>query len=88
MRNAIYTFGKKYTRGGAVFPGNFVPVLMIEGRSPGAHLKHANFEQIRQEAVNAGFITNEEVDQVLTLLDDPDFAISSHILFTAWGRRP
>jgi hypothetical protein len=38
--------------------------------------------------VNAGFITHEEVDQVLILLDDPDFAISSHILFTAWGRRP
>jgi hypothetical protein len=56
--------------------------------SPGARLKQANFEQIRQEAVNAGFITNEEVDQVLILLDDPDFAISSHMMFTSWGRRP
>jgi ubiquinone/menaquinone biosynthesis C-methylase UbiE len=63
-------------------------VVVCEGRSPGARLKQANFEQIRQEAVNAGFITNEEVDQVLTLLDDPDFAISSHMMFTAWGRRP
>jgi ubiquinone/menaquinone biosynthesis C-methylase UbiE len=59
-----------------------------EGKSPGISVMRANFEQIRQEAVNAGFITNEEVDQVLTLLDDPDFAVSSYIMFTAWGRRP
>ena len=26
--------------------------------------------------------------QALTLLDDPDFAISQHPMFTAWGRRP
>jgi ubiquinone/menaquinone biosynthesis C-methylase UbiE len=63
-------------------------VVVCEGRSPGARLKQANFEQIREEAVNAGFITNEEVEQVLILLDDPDFAISSHMMFTAWGRRP
>jgi hypothetical protein len=63
-------------------------VVVLEGGSPGARLKQANFEQIRQEAINAGFITDEEVDQVLILLDDPDFAISSHLMFTAWGRRP
>jgi hypothetical protein len=33
MRNAIYTFGKEYTGWGAVFPGNFVPVLTFEGKS-------------------------------------------------------
>jgi hypothetical protein len=59
-----------------------------EGGSPGARLFGTNFEQIRQEAVNAGFITNEEIDQVLMLLDDPDFAISAPVMFTAWGRRP
>jgi ubiquinone/menaquinone biosynthesis C-methylase UbiE len=63
-------------------------VVVWEGRSPGASLMRANFEQVREEAVNAGFITNEEVAQVLTLLDDPDFAISAHMMFTAWGRRP
>jgi len=47
----------------------------------------ANFEQIREEAVNARFITNEEIAQVLTLLDDPDFAISAPVMFTAWGHR-
>ncbi len=63
-------------------------VAVREGRSPGALLARANFEQIREEAVNAGLITNEEVAQMLTLLDDPDFTFGAHILFTAWGRRP
>jgi 2-polyprenyl-3-methyl-5-hydroxy-6-metoxy-1,4-benzoquinol methylase len=59
-----------------------------EGRTPGARLSEANFEQIREEAVRAGFVTNEEIDQALALLNDPEFAISGHIMFTAWGRRP
>ena len=33
-------------------------VVVWEGSSPGARLDGANFEQIREEAVNAGFITN------------------------------
>ena len=59
-----------------------------EGRSPGARMARANFEQIRQEATVAGLITDEEVAQMFTLLEDPDFAYGSHIMFTAWGRRP
>ncbi len=34
----------------------------LEGGSPGARLKQANFEQIREEAVNAGFVTNQEIE--------------------------
>src|SRR5712692_288649 len=61
--------------------------VVWEGRSPGTHLMCANFEQIREEAVNAGLIANEEVAQMLTPLDDPDFAINAPMMFTAWGRR-
>ena len=39
IRNEGYKFGKKYTRWGAVFPGNFVPVLKIEGKLPVAEGK-------------------------------------------------
>jgi hypothetical protein len=63
-------------------------LALREGRSPGAHLMRANFEQIREEAISAGFFTNEELAQILTLLDDPDFAVSAPPMFTAWGRRP
>ncbi len=37
-------------------------VIVCEGGSPGARLKQANFEQIREEAVNAGFVTNQEIE--------------------------
>jgi SAM-dependent methyltransferase len=63
-------------------------VAVWQGQSEGARLVGANFEQIREEATGAGFITHEEIAQVLTLLDDPDFAISAPMMFTAWGRRP
>ena len=59
-----------------------------EGRTPGARLFEANFEQIRQEAISAGLVTNEEIGQALALLDDPNFAISAPVMFTAWGRKP
>lgn len=63
-------------------------VAVCEGRSPGSDLMRANYEQMREEAISAGLITSEEVDRVLTLLDAPDFAFSSRIMFTAWGCRP
>ncbi len=59
-----------------------------DGGSLGARLNTANFQQIREEVAGAGLITHEEIAHVLTLLDDPDFAISAPVMFTAWGRRP
>jgi hypothetical protein len=63
-------------------------VAVREGSSPGARLFGTALEQIREEAVGAGLITNEEIDRMLILLDDPGFAFGAPILFTAWGRRP
>lgn len=57
------------------------------GNSPGSRLDRANFEQIRTEAVNAHLTTEQEVDAVLTLLEDPNFVFSSPLMVTAWGRR-
>ncbi|MFN8517645.1 MAG: methyltransferase domain-containing protein [Chloroflexia bacterium] len=57
------------------------------GGSAGARLFAANFGQIREEAVAAGLIDAAELDRMLALLDDPDFAISTPVMFTAWGRR-
>lgn len=58
------------------------------GGSAGARLFQANFAQIRDAALAAGLITSAELDRMLALLDDPDFAISTPVLCTAWGRRP
>ena len=63
-------------------------MFVWKGRSACASMMRANFEQVREKATGARFITNEEVDQVFSLLDDPDFAISQHLMFTSWGRRP
>ena len=57
------------------------------GGSSGARLMAANYQQIRSEAVAAGFVTDDEVSRVLTLLADPTFAFQSTTMFSAWGRR-
>ncbi len=90
-RGVDFTWGRSLYRRlraqGLVDVGMEGHLAVWEGESLGARLNAANFEQIREEAVKAGFITNEEVAQTLALLDDPDFAISAPVLFTAWGRR-
>lgn len=63
-------------------------MAVCEGGSPGTRLMRANCEQVREEAVSAGLVADEEVEQMLALLDDPNFAISGLVMFTAWGCRP
>lgn len=57
------------------------------GGSAGARLFQANFAQIRSTAIDGGLITAVELDRMVALLDDPDFAISTPVMCTAWGRR-
>lgn len=91
-RGADLTWGRKLYRAlrahGLINMGMEGYVAIGDGRSPLASLFQANCEQVREEAVKAGLITNEEVDQVITSLNDPNFTISSLIMFTAWGQRP
>jgi hypothetical protein len=58
------------------------------GGSQRAGLDRANFEQVRAEAVERGLLTPQEIDEVLGLLEDPTFAFTSPVMFSAWGRRP
>lgn len=58
------------------------------GGSVGSRLDRANFEQIRVEAVAQGLISEQEVEAVLALLQDPTFAASTPIMMSAWGRKP
>jgi ubiquinone/menaquinone biosynthesis C-methylase UbiE len=58
------------------------------GGTAGARLMQANFGQVRAEAVERGLITEHEIEQALALLDDPIFAVSSPVMFSAWGRHP
>ncbi len=63
-------------------------VAVREGGSPGAALLAANFAQVRNQAVAKGHVTDAEVNAVLAHLNEPDFALFSPVMFTAWGRRP
>lgn len=63
-------------------------VAVRAGGSPGAALLAANFDQVRKEAVAKGLVTEAEVNAVLARLNEPDFALFSPVMFTAWGRRP
>jgi SAM-dependent methyltransferase len=58
------------------------------GGSPGARLDQANLSQVRDQALGSGLVASEELDQVLSFLDDPDFAVASPVMFSAWGQRP
>jgi 2-polyprenyl-3-methyl-5-hydroxy-6-metoxy-1,4-benzoquinol methylase len=58
------------------------------GGSQGARLFQANFEQVRAEVVAAGLATGAEVDHAIAELSSPDFAFSSPVMMTAWGRKP
>lgn len=62
--------------------------FMWSSGSPGPSLLRANFEQLRNAMIQAGYITEKEFDEDIAGLDDPDFMIPSPILWTAWGRRP
>lgn len=63
-------------------------VLMWHSGSPGASLLRANFEQLHRNMIDAGYITQQEFEQDLALLDDPAFTMPSPIMWTAQGRRP
>jgi hypothetical protein len=55
--------------------------------SAGASLPRANFEQLHDARIAGGLISEEEFQQDVARLDDPDFAVPSPIMWTAWGRR-
>ena len=62
-------------------------IFMWHSGSPGASLLRANFEQLRSNMIDAGYITEEEFNQDIARLDDPGFMMPSPIMWTAWGRR-
>jgi len=63
-------------------------IFMWHSGSPGASLLRANFEQLRSNMIDAGYITEEEFNQDIARLDDPNFMMPSPIMWTAWGSRP
>ena len=63
-------------------------VAVRRGGSDGALLDLANLNQVREEAIARGLLTAGEADRMATLLQSPEFAVLSPVMFSAWGRRP
>ena len=55
--------------------------------SPGARLMRLNFEQLREEMIDGGYVTEQEIERDIASLDDADFMTPSPIMWAAWGQR-
>jgi len=63
-------------------------VTMWQGGSAGARLFRANFEQLREEMLRVGPLTQAGLDDELARLDDPRTVFPSPVMWTVCGRRP
>lgn len=63
-------------------------LFMWQAGSPGTSLMRANYEQLREEMITAGYITDEEFKEDLSRMERADFLTLSPIMWTACGRRP
>jgi ubiquinone/menaquinone biosynthesis C-methylase UbiE len=61
---------------------------MWQGGSAGARLFRANFEQLREDLLRIGSLTQAELDDDLAHLDDPRTLFPSPVMWTVCGRRP
>jgi hypothetical protein len=62
-------------------------VFMWRGGTAGASLCRANYEQLRDEIIDTGLISAEELARDLSRLDEINFTIPSSIMWAVWGRR-
>jgi len=63
-------------------------IFMWQANTPGASLMRANYEQLRDAMIQAGYITEQQFNQDLARMQEPAFMMPSAILWSAWGRRP
>jgi hypothetical protein len=71
---------------GLVDIGNEGGVFVIEGRSPGARWFELSMRQLRGRLVGEGGMGHAEVDRMLELFADPNWAAFSPIIVACWGR--
>jgi SAM-dependent methyltransferase len=72
---------------GLVNVGNEGRVWVMEGGSAGARWFRLSLAHLRPRLVGAGMLTDEEVERMLELFDDPNWSAFSPIILAAWGRR-
>jgi ubiquinone/menaquinone biosynthesis C-methylase UbiE len=62
-------------------------MAMWQGGSAGARLYRANFEQLREELLRTSLLTQAELDDDLSRLDDPLTLFPSPLMWAVCGRR-
>jgi hypothetical protein len=62
-------------------------MAMWQGGSTGARLFRANLQQLREELLRVGLLTQAELEDDLARLDDPRTLFPSPVMWTACGRR-
>jgi SAM-dependent methyltransferase len=73
---------------GLVDVGNEGRVFVMEGGSPGARWFRLSLAHLRARLVAPGLLSDAEVDRMLELFEDPEWAAYSPIILGTWGRRP
>jgi SAM-dependent methyltransferase len=63
-------------------------VVFYTGGSPGSSLMAANLAQVGASMIQAGLVTEAEIDTARRLLADPGFVANHPLLITAWGTEP
>ena len=58
------------------------------GGSAGAHIKRANYLQLQDAMLAAGYISAHELAEELRALEDPATLILSPVMWAVWGQRP
>ena len=72
---------------GLIDVGNEGRVWVMEGGSAGARWFRWSLAHLRTRLVGAGMLTDDEVERMLELFEDPNWSAFSPIILAAWGRR-
>jgi hypothetical protein len=68
--------------------GNDGRTWIFEGGSPAARWLRLSMQHLRPRLVANTELTDADIDEMLTLFDDPAWTALSPIFLAAWGRRP
>jgi SAM-dependent methyltransferase len=63
-------------------------IVFGTGGSAASRLAAANYSQVAEEMIGQKLCTSGELRSALELLEDPGFGVATHLLISAWGRRP
>ena len=58
------------------------------GGSAVSRLAAANYSQVAEEMIRQSLCTSGELRSALEMLEDPGVGVATHLLISAWGRRP